>query len=626
MTMKISGQVNKLILLFSLLLSSSFVFIMNVNAWERPMVYGDWVYSDWDPLGPNGFNSNEVIEFGAAMKSVDYWEPGETYWVNVSFQIHYTYFAYYGGGYQWGYYWDSDEYTHLNITKITVKQIGSSTVNHVHNDVGLNFSWSTEISKTDNFSIPYNEGDGLHFSLDVEYDLIEGAVVDSYSKTDICTLDVQKNGPANFTINNPNAAANWDSDHAYNINWATEGLVDYVTVELYKGGVFLETIAENVEDTGSLTSSWSPSVDYVTGSDYYVNISNVDDPLSWSKSDYFTITQLGYLEITSPTAFEHWKRNGVYDITWNSRGDISAVDIKLYDGSTYISDIVDGASNTGTYEWTIPLSVDLDMYNIRIYDSNDAGVYDGSPAFYIDIEDEIYFTAPTSSTEWTAGDTNTLRWYATGDYSVLNLDLYKGGSFVENILDRVSVAPGTNQYNWACDESYSGNDFQFRLYDPDDASFFAWSDEFTYLPPEAEKTLELLNPNATNTWECGTSEEIKWTSTGSIINVKIQLYKHGSLLSTIVESTANDGVYSWNIPDGLTAAADYAINISSTDDATVYDMGEFFTIEEESGTDPDPGETDPNNPDPPNIGLIIGISGAGVAIAAIILVTLKKKK
>lgn len=623
--MKNYRHVNKSFLLFSLIIISSFNFLLDVNGWERPVIYGDWVYSDWDPLDPNGVNSNEVIEFGASMKSIDFWEPGETYWVNVSFQIHYTYFAYYGGGYDWGYYWDSDEYTQLNITKIKVKQIGSSTINHIHENVGLSFWWNTEVSKSDNFSITYNEGEGLQFSLDVEYDLIEGAVVDSYIKTDVCTLNLQKNGPANFTINSPDSGSNWDSDHGYNINWATEGLVDYVSVELYKGGTFLETIAENIEDTGSLGFSWYPSVDYVTGSDYYVNISNVDDPLSWSKSDDFTITQLGNIELTAPTSFEHWKRNESYNITWNYRGEITAVDIKLYDGIVYVSDITNSAPNNGKYNWTIPLSLDLDMYNIRVFDSNDPSVYDESPAFYIDIEDEISFIAPTASTEWTSGLINTIRWYATGDYIDLTLDLYKQGEFVENIFNRMSPAQGNNQYNWACDESYSGDDYQFKLYDPDDTSFFAWSDEFTYSPSTPDPTLELLSPNSTNSWEIGTSEEIKWTSTGAITNIKIELYKHGILLSTIVESTTNDGAFVWTIPQNLIEDIDYAINISSVSDDTVYDMGDFFTIEDDGVINPDPGDNDPNNQDNPDVGIIIGLSASGGAVAVCVIFFLRKR-
>ncbi|MBD3350250.1 MAG: hypothetical protein GF364_02075, partial [Candidatus Lokiarchaeota archaeon] len=491
------------------LVSFSLIFILIftprpfVFGYERPIVDDGYNYEDWDPAPPGTFDN--ILNFGAYLKTVDFWDITESYWVNVSFKVKQPYDE----------NWRND-YNRLNITSVTLKQIGSSTIEHEHTNVGFLYWWYTETVFQENFSITYQEGDGLQFSVDVDYDLItSGDVHYSYTKTDVCTVTVNPNGPANFTISTPSSSTNWNSGEGHKIYWTTEGLVDNVDIDLYKGGTYVDNIASNVPDTGRypdpIGEYWYVSMDYVTGSDYYINISNVDDPLSWSKSDDFSITQAKTIEVTNPTFNVHWKRGDTYDITWTWTGVITNVDIKLIDGITPVYDIADDVANDGTFEWNIPLSIDLDMYSIRVYDGSDNGIYDGSSAFYIDAQDEIYFTAPTSGSEWTAGVLNWIHWHATGDFSTLSMDLYDNGVLVENVFDSVSVAHGNNQISWACHGSRSGDNFKFKLYDPSDATFYAWSEQFSYI---AGDYLELTSPTSSNSWKLGTYHNITWNEYG----------------------------------------------------------------------------------------------------------------
>jgi M6 family metalloprotease-like protein len=74
----------------------------------------------------------------------------------------------------------------------------------------------------------------------------------------------------------------------------------------------------------------------------------------------------------------------------------------------------------------------------------------------------------------------------------------------------------------------------------------------------------LTAPDGGETLWRGTQHSIRWLSDGNVTgNVKIDLYKGGTLHSTLTASTDNDGSYSWNIPAGLTIGADYMIRITS---------------------------------------------------------------
>ncbi len=91
------------------------------------------------------------------------------------------------------------------------------------------------------------------------------------------------------------------------------------------------------------------------------------------------------------------------------------------------------------------------------------------------------------------------------------------------------------------------------------------------------QTISLISPHSGDTWYKGHSYTISWTKSGSMnVNVKIRLMQGGVKILGIVDSTANDGSYSWTIPDSL-PSGNYQIRVKTIDNA-VYDDGESFTI------------------------------------------------
>jgi len=93
-------------------------------------------------------------------------------------------------------------------------------------------------------------------------------------------------------------------------------------------------------------------------------------------------------------------------------------------------------------------------------------------------------------------------------------------------------------------------------------------------------------PSSSTTWRAGTTNTIKWTSSGCSSYVTIMLYKDGRYDSLIASSTSNDGEYSWSIPTNTPPDDRYGIKISDYYSSSIYDYSSYFSI-----TAPIPGFT-----------------------------------
>lgn len=99
------------------------------------------------------------------------------------------------------------------------------------------------------------------------------------------------------------------------------------------------------------------------------------------------------------------------------------------------------------------------------------------------------------------------------------------------------------------------------------------SEEGEPTSPSPSSNITIVSPNGGERWLSGTSNTINWTSN---INedVKIELYKGGSIFYTIANSTSNSGNYLWTIPDTLHTGHDYKVKITSVLDSSITDYSD----------------------------------------------------
>ena len=123
-----------------------------------------------------------------------------------------------------------------------------------------------------------------------------------------------------------------------------------------------------------------------------------------------------------------------------------------------------------------------------------------------------------------------------------------------------------------------GTDYQILISDLNDLSVSDYSDYFeiyTYIEP---KSIIITAPTNADAWETGTTHTISWTSTGTITNVKIDLYLSGAFLKTIVATTSNHGSYPWTKSSSLVNSTFYQIRISDASEALIFDDSVYFEI------------------------------------------------
>ena len=69
------------------------------------------------------------------------------------------------------------------------------------------------------------------------------------------------------------------------------------------------------------------------------------------------------------------------------------------------------------------------------------------------------------------------------------------------------------------------------------------------------------SPNGGERWYLENNYDINWSRYAINGNVKIEIYKSGSYVNTIITSTENDGSFNWSIPNTLVYSNNYSIKI-----------------------------------------------------------------
>ena len=345
-----------------------------------------------------------------------------------------------------------------------------------------------------------------------------------------------------------------------------------VKIDLYKGGIFQETIEPSTENDGTYT--WTVNASLTDGSDYKVRISSVSEPGIYDESDNFTIEEKS-ITVTGPISSTIWTKGDSSNITWTSTGAISNVQIELYKAGAFQETIESSTVNDGNFTWTQvnPTLTDGSDYKVRISWVSDTGVFDESDEFTIE-EKSITITEPTSSTIWTKGAAANITWTSSGTISDVKIELYKGSILLETIE---SSTANDGSYSWTQVNPLlaDGSDYKVRISWVSDTGVFDESEEFAI----EDKSITVTEPTAITVWTKGASANITWTSTGTISDVKIELYRGGTFKETIVSSTTDDGTYTWTqVNPALQNAKNYHVKIICINVPEIYDESDNFEI------------------------------------------------
>jgi hypothetical protein len=98
-------------------------------------------------------------------------------------------------------------------------------------------------------------------------------------------------------------------------------------------------------------------------------------------------------------------------------------------------------------------------------------------------------------------------------------------------------------------------------------------------------TITVTSPNGGESWAAGSIHNVTWTTSSSVGNIRIQYsVNNGSSWASITSSTANDGSYSWTVPN--VSSSQCLVMVSETDGSPTDNSNSVFSITSGSSNNP----------------------------------------
>ena len=210
------------------------------------------------------------------------------------------------------------------------------------------------------------------------------------------------------------------------------------------------------------------------------------------------------------------------------------------------------------------------------YHYNDSGseileniiLYDPSDTYFIDT---LTVTTPDGNS-WETDTYHYIEWTTTGNMPYVRIELYRDGVFESDINVHVS---NDGDYYWYIPSDLPDSSlYQIYIRNSIDLATYDYSQFFEIYNP----TLTVITPDSSSSWIRGTENTLNWVSTGTLTDVKIELFLNDTFVLEINASTPNDGDYSWILPSSLLPSTLYQIKLTDVSNSLVFDFSDFFQI------------------------------------------------
>jgi len=214
----------------------------------------------------------------------------------------------------------------------------------------------------------------------------------------------------------------------------------------------------------------------------------------------------------------------------------------------------------------------------------------GSADFYIiklESEQIIDTTPPSSITDFNASDgedgQSTLTWTNPPDADLAEVvvrrktDGYPADHTDGDLIYQDTSPASGHAVSYTDTGLANGTTYYYAVFSRDAAG--NWND--TVQPgknadtatPEITRSITVISPNGGGEWPVGSTQEIKWESQNAGAYVKIEYSTDGgSTWKTIVNSTDNDGSYSWVVPNDPSDSC--RVKVTSLAYPSVYDLSD----------------------------------------------------
>ncbi len=410
---------------------------------------------------------------------------------------------------------------------------------------------------------------GLSYNWTIPDDIGTNVKIRISDATDATVNDVSDNPfkiQEIFTLTVPVGGEVWNVGSSHDITWTKVGSAGSAMLEYSTdgGANYSNTIVASTGNTG--TYAWT--IPDAISSAVRVRISDVNDASAMNTSPAnFKIR--GVLTIVSPNGAESWSVASVHNVTWTRVGSVANVKLEYSTnaGSTYPGLIVAStpASNL-SYAWTIPDALTI-QGRVKITDTTDSTVTDESDVNFI-IKGALTINTPNGGESWTVATGQNITWTRFG--SILNVKLeysVDGGGTYPNVIIG-STDASLQTYTWTIPDTMTTQG-RVKITDLANTAVFDTSDANFAI----RGSFTLNSPNGGEVWTVGTSQNITWTRTGTILNAKLEYSTDGGVTYPNLIIGVTDAsllTYAWTIPDAI--GTNLFVKITDASNATVYDV------------------------------------------------------
>jgi hypothetical protein len=261
------------------------------------------------------------------------------------------------------------------------------------------------------------------------------------------------------------------------------------------------------------------------------------------------------------------RSNGNIYVAWVENGDIY---FNMYDGSwSGPQNLTSSAAPSGMPS----LAVDPSGTVHLVYQEESGGNYE---IFYAAVsagpaQPSIRVLSPNGGETWAPGSSHEITWTTRGTQTAnVRIELSTNGG--ASYADVVASTPNDGTHSWTVPNSLSTTCL-VRITDAGNAGLTDTSDSYFSIgtppppppPPPPPTGITVVSPNGGEAWQAFTTQQIAWTTQGTIGPVRIELTTDGGAsFSDIVASTPNNGSYAWVVPNTPSPACGVRISQAST--------------------------------------------------------------
>ncbi|MFA5146887.1 MAG: hypothetical protein WC515_05925, partial [Candidatus Omnitrophota bacterium] len=365
------------------------------------------------------------------------------------------------------------------------------------------------------------------------------------------------------------------------INWTASGFgaSEKVRIKFSPSGAM---------DPGNLTNLTNATTDPVANNQTWTwaavpkNVTNVGKiRVEWTSNnstygDSANFSIKGSIDVNLPNTTTTYYIGSAMPINWSvpaaSNGCIGAVELRyvLENGSGASTNISNGTGwwfdESGQYSWPIPESASIsDAVRIKAVMANDSSNVSNLSSVPCRIMGVLNVTSPDNGTQaWKIGSTYPITWNRNGtNLGNINITFFNGSSNI-TIYSSYDSAVGTA--DWTVNNTTMGSGQRMDNVTVRIASitYPSYTYDISSAPFSIVPNIDVTWPDILNTTlYVDTNVTIQWTVLGDLDKVNVYYSQDGGSTwgSPIAEGEANDGNFTWQVPNQNIQEADSKLKI-----------------------------------------------------------------